>query len=131
MAADAYAISAASAAGDVRFKVLNMLNATQEYSRLDDKVVIGAKPRAFSIAERNCAVSSHAKMADPRCGHKVPTIAAPACPGFCPAYTKYPKSALPFNSPYFISGLVWLCSGGPTGRGTRGWRPRSRSLAAG
>ena len=38
MAADAYAISAASAAGDVQFRVLSMLNATQEYSRLDDSV---------------------------------------------------------------------------------------------
>jgi hypothetical protein len=38
MAADAYAMSAASAAGDVRFRVLNMLNATQEYRRLDNSV---------------------------------------------------------------------------------------------
>jgi hypothetical protein len=38
MAADAYAISVASAAGDVRFRVLNIVNAIQEYNRLDDSV---------------------------------------------------------------------------------------------
>jgi hypothetical protein len=38
MAADAYAISAASAACDVRFRVLNMLNVTREYRWLDDNV---------------------------------------------------------------------------------------------
>ena len=45
--------------------------------------------------------------------------------------TAYPNTAFVFNNHYYIFGLVWLCSGGPTGRGTRGWRPRSRSLAAG
>jgi hypothetical protein len=38
MAADAYAMSAASAADDIRFRVLSMLNATHEYRRLDDSI---------------------------------------------------------------------------------------------
>jgi len=35
--------------------------------------------------------------------------------------TAYPNTAFVFNNHYYIFGLVWLCSGGPAGRGTRGW----------